>query len=587
LVGSARADKLTRAEIGKLGKAVTAYVEVPGRGSGTAFCVHRSGLFVTNDHVVRGQEAAGIKVVIDSGLKTQRVLPATVVRAEKDADLALLRVSSKDELPSVPLGPDDDLTELAEVVGFGFPLGAALAGGKNEYPAISVNAGNVSALRRKGGDVQFIQVDVSVTYGNSGGPVLDESGTVVGVIVSGVPGQRGLNMAIPVRRVRRFLAAPEIQFTAPELTFATIDRPARFEARVVSFVPGAKEPDVRLTLQAGDERPRSFNMTNRDGVFVVTATPAPRRTDARVEISINFDAGTVSGVIDNVVLKVGGKPVKVGEVRQIELKPKPRAVLADGTAVEGEVAGLGPTEVSLGGEKATLDLRKATHLTITPQGTVGVVMATVIASVDGTEVARVSRRIGVRGAPAPGGAWTALGGKNPFPAAFEPSDKALADKDGLRLDGRRYIKTVKGDYLTRDFKFELVYTLSEATDAGITFIGIGEAEPGGAYDEPKNSVFLKIHPPNVDGGAVGLANGPNGGALPVGKISKNGTHRAIIEKKGDVVTFGIDVDNDGQSDDDLERTVPDIKAFGRFLHKKNTYIFFGGGGTFKQFRLSE
>src|SRR4051794_39944812 len=61
-----RADKLTKAEIGKLGKASTAFVEVPGRGSGTGFCIHSSGLFITNEHVIRGKEKDAIKVVLDA-----------------------------------------------------------------------------------------------------------------------------------------------------------------------------------------------------------------------------------------------------------------------------------------------------------------------------------------------------------------------------------------------------------------------------------------------------------------------------------------------------------------------------------------
>lgn len=583
----ARADKLTRAEIGKAGKAATAYVDVPGRGTGSAFCVHPTGLFVTNEHVVRGQEGAALKVVLDAGLKTQRVLPAAVVRADKDADLALLRVEAKGDLPALPLGTDDGLTELADVFAFGFPLGAALAADRAEYPAMTVTAGTVAALRRKGGELQYVQVDVSVTFGNSGGPLLDENGKVVGVITSGVPGQRGITLAIPVSRVRRFLATPDIQFVPPQLTAATAGQPTEFRARVVSVIPTAKEPSVRLTLQAGDDPPRSFDMTRGDGVYTAVAAPVPAATDARVRVTIGFGSGTVAGLMNNFPLKVGGRAVKVGEVRQIELKPKPRAVLADGTAVEGEVTGLGPTEVGLGEEKATLDLRKATQLTVAARGPVEVLTATVVAHVDGVEVGRVTKRVAVRGAPVAGGAWTALGGRNPFPAILEPSDKVLADKEGLRLNGRNYVRTIKGDYLGRDFKFELVYTLKGGETSGITWIGIGAADPVAPYGEPNDSVFLKIHPPALDGGWVGLVNSPAGGALPVGKIGKAGTHRAVIEKKGDVVTVGIDVDNDGPSDDDMERTIPDIKAYGPFLHNKNTYLFFGGGATFTKLRISE
>src|SRR3954451_12082351 len=92
LTAASREDKPTRVEIGKRAKAATAFVEVPGGGSGTAFCVHPTGLFVTNEHVVRAAANGEVTLVLDPALTTQKVLKAKVVRADKDADLALLRV---------------------------------------------------------------------------------------------------------------------------------------------------------------------------------------------------------------------------------------------------------------------------------------------------------------------------------------------------------------------------------------------------------------------------------------------------------------------------------------------------------------
>ncbi|MEI8381395.1 MAG: c-type cytochrome domain-containing protein [Planctomycetota bacterium] len=183
-------------------------------------------------------------------------------------------------------------------------------------------------------------------------------------------------------------------------------------------------------------------------------------------------------------------------------------------------------------------------------------------------------------------AWIELGGKNKFPALFQLNKAVSSAKNGMTISGRNYVVTKKGDYLSKDFKFELVYTLNSASAKEIMFVGLGEADRNTAYNESKNSVFLKIHPPNVDGGAIALANSPASNLAGVGAISKEGTHRVTIEKVGEVVTFAIDVDNDGASDDDIEKIIPDIKAIGSFLHNKNTYIFFGGGGTFTRFRFS-
>jgi len=186
------------------------------------------------------------------------------------------------------------------------------------------------------------------------------------------------------------------------------------------------------------------------------------------------------------------------------------------------------------------------------------------------------------------GEWVELGGKNPYPDFFQTQDQVVSEKDGWSLkEGRHYVMTKKGDYLSKDFTLELVYTLNKADAKGIVYVGFGEADRNTVYHEPKSSVYMAIHPPNVDQGSIRLCNTPASTLHGMGKISKEGTHRVIIEKKGDVLTVAIDVDNDGKSDDDIEKTFPDIKTLAPFLHKKNTYLFFGGGGKFTKVRITE
>ena len=285
-------DKPTKVEIGKRGKAATAFVEVPKRGAGTAFCIHPSGLFVTNEHVVRGAENDTVTLVLDPSLDTQRVLKGKVVRTDKDRDLALVRVDGVKDLPSLTLGSIKDVAELADVVACGFPLGKDLSPDRKEYPAVSVNAGSVTALRRKGGELQYIQVDVALTFGNSGGPVLDDNGKVIGVVVSGVAGGRaGINQAIPVSALERFLKAPDVAFAPAALARADLEKPREFTAKVVTFVPDAPEPSLKLVLRADDAEPREFPMKKADGVWVVTATPVAKSGPVRVELSVRFGQG--------------------------------------------------------------------------------------------------------------------------------------------------------------------------------------------------------------------------------------------------------------------------------------------------------
>src|SRR5262245_15373709 len=93
------AQRLTKAEIAKLGKAATALVDVKAtRVGGSAFCVHPDGLFVTNEHVVRDGDKGEIVLVLNPNLPAQKAVRATVVRADKDRDLALLRAETMSNL---------------------------------------------------------------------------------------------------------------------------------------------------------------------------------------------------------------------------------------------------------------------------------------------------------------------------------------------------------------------------------------------------------------------------------------------------------------------------------------------------------
>lgn len=392
-----RADnKPTRVEVGKRGKAATAFVELPDRKAGTAFSVHPSGFFLTSEHVIRGIEKAEITLVLNPSLSDQRVLKARVVRADKDLDLALLRVDGVDSLPSLPLGSVTEVAELADVVVCGFPPARAPSPDRKEYPAMSVNAGSVTALRHKRGELQSIQVDAAVTYGSSGCPVLDESGKVIGVVVSGVAGMKGVGQAIPVSHVERFLKTPDVLLSPPKLTRGDLNKPSEFKARVASFTPKAPQPTLRLILQAGDNEPREFPMKNQDGAWVATAVPVSRSADSRVGISVRLSSGVVSGTTEDTAFKVGGKPAKLSEVRQITLSPKPSVLLADGrTALEGHVTGLGTVEIDLGGQKVNLDLAKATQVTVQPTAEVVAVTATVVVIVGGKEVARTEIQVPV------------------------------------------------------------------------------------------------------------------------------------------------------------------------------------------------
>src|SRR5262249_48462481 len=267
LSGSTFADveALSREDLAKRAKAATAFLEIKPRQA-SAFCVHASGLFVTNEHVVREGGTGPITLVLASGTKTQKVYKASVVRRDKNLDLALLRVEGPVELPVLALGSDENLSELQELIACGFPFGTALGGPEQgTYPTISINTGKITALRLdKDRAVSRIQLDAALSPGNSGGPVLDSHGKVVGVVVSGIQGS-GVNMAIPVSHVSRFLARPDISFTPPEES--RLNQEVAFKASAVSILPSAIPLELELVVNSAGQKERRYPMKESKGAY--------------------------------------------------------------------------------------------------------------------------------------------------------------------------------------------------------------------------------------------------------------------------------------------------------------------------------
>jgi S1-C subfamily serine protease len=397
---AARAEDPPRVKLSKQGKAATALLEIkPGYGS--AFCVHPSGMFVTNEHVVRSAgESGAVTVVLDPGLKTQRILRGKVVRADKDVDLALVRVEGQKDLPTLPLGSADDLTELMELVAFGFPFGTELAPEEGQYPAISVNVGSVTSLRRKKGELYYIQLDAALNPGNSGGPVLDKAGKVVGVVVAGVRGA-GVNFAIPVNQVTRFLARPDLQVTPPVLTQASIHQPAPFAVRATHLLPGAARMTLELRLRAGDEKERRYPMSETSGVFRAEVVPVPAAQGAPpLRLRAGFVDGRVDGSVADRAFSVGARTIKLSDVSVLRFKPQPTAILHDGSTVTGAMKGLDRLPLRVGEDTIELDLAQAQEANLALPAPIDAVTYTLVASQNGLELMRVTDRLPIAGVAA-------------------------------------------------------------------------------------------------------------------------------------------------------------------------------------------
>jgi len=142
----------------------------PAVASGSGFVVSKSGHILTNAHVVEGCDSA-------TGQLPSGEFPLTILNVDEQNDLAILKTDAN--VPAVAAFGEGKAVRAGEdVIAVGFPLQGTLANQMN------VTTGTVSALAGIGNDVTQLQITAPVQPGNSGGPLLDKSGNVVGVVVA-------------------------------------------------------------------------------------------------------------------------------------------------------------------------------------------------------------------------------------------------------------------------------------------------------------------------------------------------------------------------------------------------------------------
>lgn len=293
----------------------------PLRGMGSGFIIGADGLILTNAHVVQGADTVTVK------LSDRREYAAKVLGSDPVTDVAVLRIDAKN-LPTVRLGDPGRLEVGDPVLAIGAPYGFEQ----------SATQGIVSAKGRSlPGDavVPFIQTDAAVNPGNSGGPLFDGSGAVVGInsqIYSRTGGFQGLSFSIP------------------------IDVALKIKDQIVA-TGSARHARLGVTVQDMNQAlAESFGLPRPDGALIAQVAPdsaaaAAGLKSGDVVTEVNGQAIVRSGELSSRIgLAAPGDTVKLkvwrqGASRDVEAKlgtaqPERQQLAAGGDAATGGQLGL-------------------------------------------------------------------------------------------------------------------------------------------------------------------------------------------------------------------------------------------------------
>src|SRR5438105_6115924 len=172
------------------------------RSGGSGFIISPDGYILTNNHVVEGATKVDVHYGADADGNGGHTVSAKIVGRDPATDIALLKIDAPGTLPNVPLGDSDRIRkgDWAIAIGNPFQFENTLTVG-----VISARGRALGLSEQTRSFENFIQTDAAINFGNSGGPLLNINGEVVGINTAIRGGSQGLGFATPINTAKRLL----------------------------------------------------------------------------------------------------------------------------------------------------------------------------------------------------------------------------------------------------------------------------------------------------------------------------------------------------------------------------------------------
>ena len=278
-----------------------------GSGSGSGFIVDARGLIITNEHVVSGEASVGV------WLTNGRRYEGEVLARDADSDLALVQISRSGSFDAIPVGDPSRVRVGDEVLALGFPIADRI--GTN----LTVTRGIISSTRTVN-NVELFQTDAALNPGNSGGPLVDRYGEVIGVNTSKIYETTG---GRPVSNIGFAVSVSEIERRLSTLVGSSVTNrgaptptPTMTSTTTATLTPAVTPTHTLTPTLTPTPAPTATPTATPTPAPTATPTPTPTPTPPFVSVS--------SGSYNACGLRADGTIVCQGESEYGNLSPNER-----------------------------------------------------------------------------------------------------------------------------------------------------------------------------------------------------------------------------------------------------------------------